>query len=273
MKRRVLLFGLAVVLAANLAAGYKACRNRSGAIEAEVWLTERELQLDVERESSLLALQIGPWGTFSRVDQSPQEEEAVLRRFGFDLAPITTKRDSSEGDADHPFHRRRPGFAAIEVDGPAWEAFRDAASARIMEKTDQSPENKDAERQLLVLTHSRGLLVDVDRDPVALRTRHPDRSKVLILPAVVRAEPHWGPKAQTGWWSWQGHLINHTLSVPSTLGKLFPPYVDRGPTNLPPRFRVKIDVGSHFEPYISAVEPLPGVTSPARPRIEIHPKD
>src|SRR5207248_2515885 len=124
---------------------------------------------------------------------SPQDVEAhtlfnqsKLEELGFEcrLAP-------SDPKADAYYSRRsaRTGFVALEYDGPAWQSW-----IELRERLEPSPgpgqkRAADYERE----SGSRLVAIDAGRDADAVRARHPQTSRVLVLPAVIRISlaPAW----------------------------------------------------------------------------------
>jgi len=81
----------------------------------------------------------------------------------------------ASADAGRFYERQRPrqAFVALETDGPAWRAWLEAW------------QNSAEAQQSGIESRSRLLAIDADLDAGKLRVRNPDRTKVVILPAVV----------------------------------------------------------------------------------------
>jgi len=187
MKRATIL-AVGIVLVSNAFALVHAWRNRSGPVDADITLTDRELPLSyvAVSDDSGVALNASwkdprwmlyAWRPRHWIDQ------AALRELGFDttLAPS----DPSAVDA---YRRQRPrrAFVALEYDGPAWRNWLGDLEQDATEHSERSSIS-DGQRQ----SASRLMAVDVGKDAAQLRARHPDRTSVIIVPALIRiaAEP------------------------------------------------------------------------------------
>jgi len=222
---------IAAVVIANAMALRHAAANRSGPYDAEVVLTERELQHWQQRETSAVFLNLA----YNFPDQrSPTEwiSEQQLRELGFDLnVPPKDPRARKVYESQSP----RRVVAAFEYDGPAWAA---TAEARERMKT----EIKDP-----WITKSRLVPVALANDVASLRSRFPDRTKVILLPVVVRL--------------WAGELRIHAsitdvptrIYVPSELSRGFDRMTDRTPDSRQ-RYKVRVRFGANLEPWVTAVE-------------------
>lgn len=169
MKRAPLLaVAAAVAIGAPLFVAGSSTRNRSAEPEAEVTLTERELRLVPVGEGRRWAVLRVDWNR----DLQWEEQEpgwfdgARLATLGFD-----TRLPASDSRASgfYAWQPAREVFLALELDG---EAARKADLA--------NPEG--------VASRSRLHPVDAALDARALRARHPDRRRVLVVRAVVAAE-------------------------------------------------------------------------------------
>jgi hypothetical protein len=211
MKRPALLAAAALVLAAS---GFVLCGvawNRRGEPEATLTLTEREAPLawsSPSEESSGVALRLEAretrYGYGYGDDPSSRSrgrearpaglEGARLAGLGFDTA---LPRDLDEAYLAARRQLSRPALAAVELGGAPWEAWKRhlaeelaeteravAAGERTAEQLER--ERREAAEQLR--TGSRLFVVDVDRDPEALRARHPDRRTVFLAPVTVQVE-------------------------------------------------------------------------------------
>jgi hypothetical protein len=169
----------AAAVAAPLLVVLSSVRNRAGQPEAEVELTERELRLVPLGEGRRWAVLRLDWNRELQWDrQGPGWlDGAKLAALGFDT------RLAAEDPRASGFYAWQPArevFLALEHDGPA---AREADAA--------IPETRASRSRL----HP----VDADVDTGALRARHPDRHRVLVVRAVIAAEcrGHWDPKTRT----------------------------------------------------------------------------
>jgi hypothetical protein len=158
----------AVAIGAPLFLAVSSARNRSGEPEAEVVLTGRELRLVPVGEGRRWAVLRLDWNQdLQWTQQEPGWFDGEkLATLGFD-----TRLPASDSRASgfYAWQPAREVFLALELDG---EAARAADRA--------NPEG--------VASRSRLHPVDAALDARALRARHPDRHRVLVVRAVVAAE-------------------------------------------------------------------------------------
>ncbi len=253
MRRLGPALAVAVVLLANALALVGVARNRAGEPEAEVRLTERELPLAPWTDEST--------GVFLRLEWQrslpgskadwPWFDRAKLESLGFDCRhPVDAK------DAREHYGRvvARRAYVVLEHDGPAWGPWLEAREA-------QPREMKPPPENARVLA-SRLVPIDVGLDPAALRRLHPDRSRCLVVPAIVA--PRWTPleasaEEGSGRAVLSGRIRN--LLVPevhvprdraASLGGL-----RAAAPAAPPRYEVLLRLGAHLEPWVAEVRPLP----------------
>jgi len=264
MRRAGPILAAVVVLVANAVALVGVARNLSGRPEAEVLLTERELPMAPWSDEST--------GTFVRLEwqrslpgskvEWPWFDRAKLESLGFDCARW-------EKEARERYGRMVPrrAYVVLEYDGPAW--------ARWLEAREAEAEGTDGEDARV--SASRLVPIDVGLDPGELRRLYPDRSRCLIVPAIVgagRTEGGLGGKVVLG-----GQILYVLVSeihVPKGLGALLaelraadaavpapprdearsgPPVLPR--RHAPPRYEVLLRYGAHHEPWVAEVRPLP----------------
>jgi hypothetical protein len=157
--------------------------NRSGAPEARIELTERELEpargWDPEEDSGLsLRLRLcdckGDW-----------LDREKLRELGFDV-----RVDPAEPRSVELYENvlAREAFIVLQMDGDAWR--RQIAEQEREFQEMKTPETDrweiDRAREMLETARrmgSRLVPIDAGLDPERLRGRYPDRSRYLILPA------------------------------------------------------------------------------------------
>ncbi len=250
MKNASLWGAAVVVLAANLFALVHAQRNRAGT-EAEITLTNRELGYWTSRSAGddesgvALTLQWRESLDFPgfRAPSAPLDwaNAAKLRDLGFDCS-----RDAASPDAQDFYSRQgtRAVFIALEYEGASWQTWRDAY---LKEATRTKPMFSDSVEQ-----SSHLVAMDVDLDAVKLRGRHPDRGRVLIVPAKmgVFAAQNGQEPARI-----QGSIRDapHTIHVPLPFSEGFRKLRLQG--GLPnPTYKVHLRYGAAFEPWVTAVE-------------------
>jgi hypothetical protein len=197
--RRGLLVALAVVAAVNLGVTLDVLRDRAGEPDAVVTLDERELALEsLPREGGAITLR-WKYQREGRPDGNAPAflpywiDQHALEALGFDCSVPP----AAPGAAEH--YRGvmpRRVVVALEVGGPAWQARLEAwqqrsradvqrlvstgvlkpgEEAAYLEAVDRAPERV-----------SRLVPVDVGLDAEALRARHADRSRYLLLPGLVQ---------------------------------------------------------------------------------------
>ena len=272
-----------VLLVTNLVALGGVWWNRQGPPEAELALSERELALPpywrplVDREDSGVALQLDVRVASAEAESAPERwamygsynreaawlDEAKLRALGFDLPHA----DGVAPPTEH-WHRQLPrhAFIALELDGPAyqrhlqqaegWANWVRSASDEDIAKTlyTTRPSEDDITTRLREARErdSRLYAIDADRDPAALRARHPDRARVAIVGAKIRA--YYG-SVQVGQPNrWRGSIdeidVIH-LHVSTRWRGLIDQFVDRRHDHgNPPRYSARIAWGRKHEPWI-----------------------
>lgn len=228
MKRRytTLVAAAAVVLLADAFAFVHSARNRSGPVDADMILSDRELYWRYNRDDSGVILVL-------QQSYDPALTEAVdreaLQRIGFDVSVDPVSRDAST------FYRRQ----SVRT---AWIA---------LELRDEAPPGPDGKRNE---TSSRLVLVGADATPEAVRRRYPDRSRVLILPGRVRPEVR--PEYRTPQYKpaiLYGHVWGFPtdIHVPRPWSDVFRGHRDETIANVRPyRFIVRIRTGGLYEPYV-----------------------
>lgn len=261
--------------------------NRLDQPESRVTLSERELALPSgnfrHAEDSALALRLN-WRVPARPSDVTDFDYATYNRqpawldatrmaeLGFDTAA-----GHETPEAREHFARQLPRevLIVLELAGPAWQQARHQASERAARRGAEAASNPGKDfvqratnsRDLLTqeeIQNSRLFAVDAGRDLVALRTRHPDRSRTLIVHAQVRPLV----QAHDERWRLAGMIDDiavENIHVPHALRPALDMLrsTDRPKTEASaPRFEVQIAVGQRLEPWIEAVSLLPGEPHP-----------
>lgn len=266
MMRAEIWLAAGVVVVSNLVALGMVALDRRGEPEATLVLTERELQLPPRQaENTALALRLR-WIDAADHDRAERWfDRAKLEEVGFDCgSPLTGER--LERYRSLP---PRKAFAVLEYEGEAWERHRELLEAD-KARGDATPgaafqrpparapgPRGPAESLEERLAGSRLVVVDVSEDPEALRKRHPDRARSVVVPAsvgLVVVERQGGSPYLTG------RVISvHPLelSVPSSLRALLEPLRDGGGADRArdPRYTVTVKWGRRG-PWITGVQPL-----------------
>ena len=248
----------AVVIVANVVVLAGVARNRAGVAEAEVRLTERELPLAPWTDESTGAFLRLEWQRSlpgSKVE-TPWFDRAKLCSLGFDCSTPAEGKDARER-----YGRMVPrrAYVVLEYDGPAWRRWLEAREAE--------PEKKDAPPENARVSASRLVPIDVGRDPAGLRRLYPDRTRCLIVPAIVA--PRWtlleeGEGARDGKSVLCGRIQSILVSevhVPRDLGASLadlraPDSAVPQRRHAPPRYDVLLRYGAGHEPWVAGVSPL-----------------
>jgi hypothetical protein len=268
--KRILIAGAALVLGGNAFALIGVAYNRSGAPDAQVELSERELVSPPryaihERENSGLALQIawrldyGPQHTYSghvrHRSGAPWLDRDKLKSLGFKLAAAPELETVITRRADNVLPRE--AYIVLEFDGAAYRAAVEVARAELATAqaiAEEDPELKEntnhlvgALRRLDREEHesSRLFAVDAGSDMEALRARYRDRAHYIILPGEVRLgvsdEDYIGYPTLT---------LSH-IHVPLEYRDV----VVREEQGREPKYRVQLAVGKRAEPWIVDAQP------------------
>jgi uncharacterized protein DUF4824 len=286
MKSPLLYSAIGVLVTANTFVLIHADVNRSGAPDAELELTARELKYySSSREDSGVSLLIewqNPAAQFSfygatKMPAAPWFDVDKLKETGFDVRVPPASKDASRY---YMRQRSRQVFVALEFDGPAWREWlnwRKAAIAaepvpNIPVPVGSNPTKEDRFR-IEEETTSRLVAMDVGLDPSALRAKHPDRQRVMILrgratvilddgvkvPAPGAPREKAVPFLRGAITSIDPSLIN----VPQPLSRKFEPRMSYSPWTysgdqfkvVEPPFSVTLRIGSQYEPWVVDVKP------------------
>ena len=252
MKNRSLIIAGAVIVAANAFALIHALRNRSHA-DAQVTLTGHELlnlgsSLD---EDSGLALQL-QWVDASRMpwplaghNPAAWLDQAKLQQLGFDCSVDPSSREAFRY---YQRQRARRAYVALEYNGPAWQKWEEAYRVGAEQFQASHPELRSA-----YPTPDTGRLIAIDagRDATELRARHPDRTSVIIVPAVVDLSLL--PTLIDGKRSSQ--LYGRITQIPNSIHvpRPFSDQLRNANRNVP--YQVQLSYGAAFEPWVTGVSP------------------
>ncbi len=249
--KRLLLAAVAIVCLTNVGALTLGALNRTGRPDAEMTLTERELRLEHDADSTATTLRL------SFVERFDNEGEWLtcpkLENLGVSCAPPPAGADAERWYARQP---ERAAYVVLEYDGAAWQAYRDAEKRRLEEarrtyKT-AAPDDSDS----LLEGYSHLVAIDADSDANALRSRYQDRARYLITEARVsiygRSVPN--AKGETRLSGTIGPASPSTINVPKPYSSMFAS-MDRSSyalsTEHPPRYWVTLRYGRFHEPWIT----------------------
>jgi hypothetical protein len=246
--RTSLIAAAAIILTANGFALLHAARNRAGAPDAEIVLSDRELSLyrsgNVDEDSGVsLDLQwSGSYWPVAGEDGPMWLDQEQLRALGFD---VSVNANASEAGQFYDRQRARQSYIALEQNGPAWQVLSDAyARAAEEQKARGIPIRPDNDMR----THaSRLVAIDADLDPARLRSRHPDRHGVVIMPGVVAVGTQGFRPA---------HLQGYVRELPTSIHVALPlseEFRKRASTNSK-SYQVQLSFGAMHEPWVTGVQ-------------------
>jgi hypothetical protein len=273
--------GLLLIVATNAAVLAGVAWNRSGEPDATLALTQRELDLPIYQiaEDTGLSLSLFLGGDLAwQEDPASWLDRRTLAELGFD---VHVAPDAPHADEYYARALPREVFTALEYDGDAWGAWLKRQEARLAEAEAKVASGEMAAKRLEELReelekesqgHSRLFVVDAARDASTLRRRHPERSRVAVVPAVVRlvyqerTDDH--PARLTGF----VEPLVTTIHVPLALRPVLDgvaadirveqeasetPGVYRPHRPAPPRYEATLAFGRRHEPWLTAVRALP----------------
>lgn len=230
---------LALVAIANALAGLHATNNRR-AVEAEIELTERELTHQWHRSNNVVFLRWSWRGAVVPGEEYPLYSdlgrwitESDLRELGFDTSVSPT---DSKASSHYARLRPRRAVVALEYNGEAWKAVEQA-----LEKTRAKSQVSVNDPSRAHSPTTRLIAIGVGKDATSLRLRFPDRSKVILMPAVVRIE-------NSG-----GKLHGRITDLPQLLHVPLPYSGHLRQPNA--SYRIRVRFGLNLEPWVTAVEP------------------
>lgn len=241
MKSLSLWAAVGTVLIANVFALLHARSNRTETAMTDIVLTQREVQRpfsDSEDSGVTLNLQ------WNRADMSWLDAPA-LGELGFDTSMAPSDHRAQEF---YSRQRARRAFIALEYDGPAWRGW-----------LEREPRSYDDPRE--ITTHL--MAIDSASDPVRLRARHPDRSSVIIVPAVTSIfvntpyeDHHRKPPRLSG------AIVDIPLSIHVPLP--FSEILHRQMADdKDAKYAIHLRYGASYEPWITAID-LPAPANPIR---------
>ena len=258
MKHVSLLAAAALVLLASVLTLLHVARNRSGKPDSEITVTERELEYYRDADDSGVDLLL-KW-QYLRLDTDATGwlNEQKLSALGFDC------RITASDPKAASFYRRqapRRAFVVLEYDGTGWQDWLRMRKRTYEEMHPVPGQRSDREE----FRASRLIAIDAGLDTVALRSRYPDRNRVVIWPAVIQI-------AHTNAWrvAAYGHAetpailtgyieqVPSKIHVPLPFADRFRALPDRDRFHLDdqtqPKYRVQLRNGRLFEPWVTSVD-------------------
>ncbi len=278
---KILIAGAIIILASNAVALLGVAYNRSGDPDAIVELTERELGMPhrhygLIKESTGLALRIK-----CRVETLPQGigyhgnhclntadwlDRNKLIELGFDPESLPESRADTSLSGNN--HRSRQAYLVLEYNGDTYRRMVKKAEehlAREKSLLEQNPDNEEfesrvdsAQESLLSeqLSNSRLFAIDAGRDREALRKKYPDRSRYILMQALIK--PVWRSREpHCEWFGMISSLLIETVNIPLAYRELFEPLeadTQYDEYRQPPRYKVRVAFGKRTEPWVLGVE-------------------
>ncbi len=234
--------------------------NRSGESTTSIVLTEREVHIPYYNNSQNNALSLKiKWRVLNENNkvnyyynkQASWLNKTKLQSLGFDIDKITKQRKYK------PVSHKEV-FLVLEYDAQAYQKTLKYRQTELeeKEKTANNKKIKDAREALHVEQHnaSRLFIIDANLDYESLRHKYKDTSKYIIAKGIVKA--HYNIKTKT----LSGYI--NRLSVPSLHVELKYKQILKQLTKNKalkynsaekPRYKVKVEYGSRYEPWISSV--------------------
>ncbi len=272
--------GALLILLANAVALTGVYLNRSGEPEARVTLSQRELAMPWggvrTQENSGLALGLN-WrvnaanageyydGGFGYSGGTPDWlDEPRMKALGFNVATVA---EDPAGRRRFERQLQREVLLVLELDGPGRQqalersrqnaARHEAARLANADSKEFADKAKRAQDRLKneENVHSRLFAIDAGLDRTALRTTYPDRSRYLILKAMVRPrlETSDGKTLVTGYVS---ELAVKQINVPHAMRPTLEPALrtpQRMPVGASLQFEATLAVGQRLEPWLESV--------------------
>lgn len=277
MNRRYLYGALALVILVNAVVLAGVVRNRIGAPDALLTLTERELPLTstfYRRENSGVSLWLN---VNSDIEERTWFDEQKLAELGFSVGRV---KDSDSRDVYRVLPKE--ALVVLEYNGEAWQRFRlrqleEIAALPLKQRqgqlTAEAAARQKQEKLFQLTVASRLFAVDAGLDAIDLRRRYADKGRYIILPSQVRMQVDW--RASEGsnskkrlYGQIQGIMVERIYvplqfhaSLKSLPGKtcIHPGYTHYNPkTPAMVRYQVVVAFGQRLEPWIKTIEKFDG---------------
>lgn len=254
MKRASLLAAGAIVLTGNVFALVHAWKNRAGGVETSITLTERELPLSYnynkKDDDSGVGLNLRWTDSQQRLygesESAPWLNEKILRELGFDTSAAPGDERAFEFYARQ---RHRRAFVALEYEGPAWHKWLDDAE-RAAHAQSVTPVFPGPAERPQSWTHL--MAIDAGSNAARLRSRHPDRSSVIIVPAVIRIEREGKSASAPARLFGAIQEIPSAIHVPLPFSEAFRRLT--GDRRNDAKYRVHLRYGALLDPWVDHVE-------------------
>jgi hypothetical protein len=279
---KILIAGLAIVIATNVIALTCVAYNRSGQAEAQIELTERELAMPYRyygmfKENTGLGLRIQcrlegnnyyGYGNCNGIAKWFNREKLI--ELGFKFQPL---QDESAGRYAWEKELPRKAYIVLEYDGAAYQRALASAEQELnaqQQLLDNNPDKEEFKKRVKAakdklegeqLYFSRLFAIDAGSDKTKLRNTYPDSSRYLIMQALIKPSWYGNGKGKDG--EWKGRiteLLINTINVPLEHRVVFELLkADQNNQNQnqgTPRYKVSLAFGKRGEPWVIGVEDL-----------------
>jgi hypothetical protein len=231
MNRWGVVGSMAMVVAANAFVLVGVAIDRSGGVVQKIELSERELPIRGSSEDNTGISARLSWhaGWYPAVRFGPGIDRNKLTELGFDcrVAPGDRLAESH--------YQRQPArvvFVVLEFDGPTWQKWLVGAIAA-------SPESTE-----FLKGHSSRLgVVDVGKNPSALRARYPDQDHYLIALGLIRAMVRYEASKPPEVFGEVAGLVVDEIHVPK-------PYADTLAGLRGKPYKLTLCYGKRYEPWV-----------------------
>ena len=276
---KILIAGLAIIIATNVVALAGVTYNRSGNPEAQIELTERELAMPhryrMNKENTGLGLRIKCrlegdtyYGYGNCIGIPKWFNREKLNELGFKLQSLREK-----GKRRHAWGKELPrkAYLVLEYNGAAYQ--RALASAKQVlnaqqQMWDNNPNKEEFKKRVKAAkdklegeqkNYSRLFAIDAGTDKAKLRNSYPNSGRYIIMQALIK--PSWHGKGKEG--EWKGRiteLLINTINVPLEYRVVFellkPERDNRNQGQETPRYTVGLAFGKRTEPWVIGVGKL-----------------
>lgn len=256
--------------------------NRSGEVEASLWLTERELAIRDysynNKENSGLALMID-WNVIStnsfrknarkyslyRGGSPDWLDENKLKQLAVDVDRLREYYQASDYGQDKILSIEV--IYVLEYDGVSYQTVLTEAeneTKQLREKLNNNPGDEDLSERLesredwlkkLQISESRLIVIDAGLDAHVLREKYTDKSKFLLL--VGELMPYWDDDKLV---ARVKQLFISSVHVPIPYANHITELTNREPKTsrygdepFMPRYQVKLNIGTRLEPWIQDI--------------------
>lgn len=274
-KTTALLTGLAIIVLGNTVALIGIYYNRSGEPDAEVTLSQRELQLPnyygFESENSGIALRL-QW----RVDDDNSSSyyywghpawlnETKLHELGFDTStPVNTPRAAVKYQQMLP----REAYVVLEFMGATYEARLQHAREELARQQRLAAEHPSDKQHRIRLQQAKDALkneenrdsrlfaVDAGTDKTSLRHKYPNRHRYIIAAAQIRIMAYnKQPKDPLYLTGTIRKLSIGSITAPFAVRKVLDPYMNRKAYQKRQKLKYQVTVafGRRLEPWIKGL--------------------